>query len=236
MKPELVTIPKIRLTQLGVMVIFLCALSFSAGYCYRGPGKQEDVKKEEPPLKPARAAALRGRTVKDLDPDEIVKKPSARLSDKAAAKTPPPPSKVYTPPPQQTDPEPKTSPSAEKAKILKTLQKDLAPVQDPENTPAVGQKETKSAAVANSHPPEETKGAKYTVQVASFKSYKDAENLVKKLSSRNFPAYIRSVVIKGVKWHRVRVGEYHSLESAKRESTRMDRELKLKSMVMRRDS
>ncbi len=62
-------------------------------------------------------------------------------------------------------------------------------------------------------------GKNITVQVASFKESKDAENLVARLKGKGYPAYVAPAVVfgKGV-YYRVRVGSFES--RAKASSTR----------------
>lgn len=56
---------------------------------------------------------------------------------------------------------------------------------------------------------ENSKG-QYTIQVASYRVYKNAENLRKKLRIQNYPAYIIKANVQGEMYYRVRLGSFEN--------------------------
>ncbi len=66
-----------------------------------------------------------------------------------------------------------------------------------------------------------TKRGPYLLQVASFKSYPDAEQTKAKLALLGIVAQVQSVNVDGQAWHRVRVGPYDS----SRQTDRIKRQL-----------
>jgi cell division septation protein DedD len=89
---------------------------------------------------------------------------------------------------------------------------------------------------------EETKPAKekkvrkgrYTIQVASLKSDKSALKLVGRLEKKGYDAYfiVTNLKDKGV-WYRVRVGNYHKKDDAKKDIKNIEKAIKMKGMVVR---
>ena len=55
------------------------------------------------------------------------------------------------------------------------------------------------------------------------------------LKKNDYPSYIKSVVIRGKSWNRVRVGSYESIDKARKVAAKIDKENNLKSMVVRDD-
>jgi cell division septation protein DedD len=57
---------------------------------------------------------------------------------------------------------------------------------------------------------------KYTVQVGSFQSEKEAKKLVEALKSRGYPVFIKQIEISGKgTWYRVRIGTFKTRQEAK---------------------
>ncbi|MDH5508958.1 MAG: SPOR domain-containing protein [Nitrospinota bacterium] len=205
MKPELVTIQKIRLIQLGAVALVVCVLSFIIGYYYHGSGdgETEAPSRVETAKEPQRGNE--GPIIKLIGPDpekreaeigEDTEAPVTRLS-------PPPPKKASVPPKQ---------PAAMKPAV--------EPIAAPPPTPAPKE-------------PKASTNRKYTVQVASFQKMEDANRLMESLKKSKYPSYIKTVVIKGKRWNRVRVGSYESIEKARKVSLQIEKQNKLKTMVVR---
>jgi len=56
----------------------------------------------------------------------------------------------------------------------------------------------------------------YTIQVASSQSEEKALALVNRLKTKDYPAYIEEMELKGKKWYRVRVGSFRNRIDAQR--------------------
>jgi cell division protein FtsN len=54
----------------------------------------------------------------------------------------------------------------------------------------------------------------YTVQVASYPEFKDAEKMAADLHKKGYPAFIFKAEIKGQTWHRVSIGGYRTKKEA----------------------
>ena len=113
--------------------------------------------------------------------------------------------KAVSPKPQETTPQKPTSAKdvsqkagAQKTQPGKTAQKDA-----PTKKKVAAVKQTSST------------GPIYTIQAASVKNAKDADQLIQKLKKSGYPAYraIGKVQGKGI-WFRVRIGEYKSKSEA----------------------
>ncbi|MGB5850643.1 MAG: SPOR domain-containing protein, partial [Ignavibacteriaceae bacterium] len=55
----------------------------------------------------------------------------------------------------------------------------------------------------------------YIVQVAAFRKKNSAENEAAKYIAKGYNAFLEEAIIDGVTWHRVRVGNFDTLEKAK---------------------
>jgi cell division septation protein DedD len=75
----------------------------------------------------------------------------------------------------------------------------------------------------------------YTVQVSSFRSIEQANDMKGRLSKKGYVAYVQSVDLsdKGT-WHRVRVGNYHDKEGAERVANDLRSRESLPATVMKR--
>ena len=56
---------------------------------------------------------------------------------------------------------------------------------------------------------------KYVVQVASFRKKNSAEKVAAKYIVNGYNSFLEEAIIDGVTWHRVRVGNFDTLEKAK---------------------
>lgn len=94
--------------------------------------------------------------------------------------------------------------------------------------PKKPEKPKKKAAVAK-------KKGKYTVQIASLKSDKAALKLKSKLQKKGYDdAYFVATNIKGKGvWYRVRVGNYSTMEKAKKAVKSLEKSVRMKGMVVK---
>ena len=226
MRPELVTIQKVRFFQLGAAALGVCILSFYAGYCYRGPGPAltqstpQDSQTQAPPAEEAP-----NRVITRVDPEKIRERAAEELPTLNQPEEPRVErvfEKASTPPPAKTPPAPKTkaAPSAPPPALAEKPAEAPAPAKAP---PAPKEKPTPSG------------DPKFTVQVASFKDSRDADKMVDSLVRDNYSAYTRTVVIKGEKWYRVRVGAYPTASEARKTSIKLNAEKRTKSLVLKYD-
>ena len=73
---------------------------------------------------------------------------------------------------------------------------------------------------------------KLTIQVGSFKYKKEALALVRKLGKKGYRAYVVPFKLKGETWSRVRVGVFDSTVSAKKIARKLERDLKLPTLLV----
>lgn len=116
--------------------------------------------------------------------------------------------------PQTTDPEPvpvKTSKKAATFKASATARDDVAEKKPAPAAPPEGKSPEKKAPA-----PASGTGGEYTIQVAAFKSFKDAVTQTAVLDEKGFTAMRTSKKIDGVTWYRVRVGAFATRDAAHR--------------------
>ncbi len=209
------------------VIFFLCAWMFVLGILVgRGTApvkfdiaaieKKIEASKKDDPGKPGKVPAHKdSATLKDKtklefyealkENSEDTKIPALQQPKIIKQKIEKPAPKAVSPKPPETTPQKPTSgkavsqkAGAQKSQALKTSQKD-APTK--EKVAAV--KQTSST------------GPVYTIQAASLKNAKDADQLIQKLKKSGYPAYraIGKVPGKGI-WFRVRIGEYKSKSEA----------------------
>lgn len=112
--------------------------------------------------------------------------------------------------------------------------KKAAPVPAPV---AKTQKKAKPAStkVATARKPKAAEPAdegKYTIQISSFLERDQAQNLVRWLRERKYPAFLTSVEIPGKgTWHRVRVGRFTTKEIATRYQKELETQIHLRGFV-----
>jgi cell division septation protein DedD len=132
---------------------------------------------------------------------------------------------------QKTKPaiQPKASASISKKPAPKTAAKKVQP-QKP--APKTKKKEQKKVSTADTKKPTAPTGPVYTVQAASFKKAKDADQLVARLKQKGFPAYrtLGKVPQKGI-WFRIRIGKYNSRAEAKKTLNKL-KKLGLKPIIV----
>ncbi len=114
----------------------------------------------------------------------------------------------------------------------KDLESDQkSPAKKPETETAAKQSEEKTVATVTR---EKSPGPVYTIQAASVKNAKDADQLVARLKKEGYPAYrtIGKVPQKGI-WFRVRIGEYNSKSEAAGTLSKL-KKLGLKPILVRK--
>ena len=209
------------------VIFFLCAWMFVLGILVgRGTApvkfdiaaieKKIEASKKDDPGKPGKvpahkdSAILKDKTKLEFyealkENSEDTKVPALQQPKIIKQKIEKPTPKAVSPKPAETTPQKPTSGKAvsqkagsQKSQPVKTSQKD-APTR--EKVAAV--KQTSST------------GPIYTIQAASVKVAKDADQLIQKLKKSGYPAYraIGKVPGKGI-WFRVRIGEYKSKSEA----------------------
>ena len=209
------------------VIFFLCAWMFVLGILVgRGTApvkfdiaaieKKIEASKKDDPGKPEKVPAHKdSATLKDKtklefyealkENSEDTKVPALQQPKIIKQKIEKPAPKAVSPKPPETTPKKPTSTksvsqktTAQKSQPVKTSQKD-APTK--EKVAAV--KKTAAA------------GPVYTIQAASVKVAKDADQLIEKLKKSGYPAYraIGKIPGKGI-WFRVRIGEYKSKSEA----------------------
>jgi len=209
------------------VIFFLCAWMFVLGILVgRGTApvkfdiaaieKKIEASKKDDPGKPGKvpdhkdSAFLKDKTKLEFyealkENSEDTKVPALQQPKIIKQKIEKPTPKAVSPKPAETTPQKPTSGKAvsqkagsQKSQPVKTSQKD-APTR--EKVAAV--KQTSST------------GPIYTIQAASVKVAKDADQLIQKLKKSGYPAYraIGKVPGKGI-WFRVRIGEYKSKSEA----------------------
>lgn len=82
-------------------------------------------------------------------------------------------------------------------------------------------------------PPVSQEG-KYTIQIASFLEREQAQNLVRWLRERGYPAFMITAEIEGRgTWHRVRVGRFPSKEEANTYQKQLEKKIHLRGFIAR---
>lgn len=187
------------------------------------PGQQENVPADKD------SDALKDKTKLEFyealkENSEDTKVPVLEKAEVIQQKIQPPAKETVSPKPPETTPQepapakpvsPKTG--SQKSEAVKPSQKDAAP-------------EQKAAAVEKTP----ASGPLYTIQAASVKNEKDADQLVQKLKESGYPAYraIGKVPGKGI-WFRVRIGEYNSKIEARRTLDKL-KKLGLKPILLKK--
>ena len=135
----------------------------------------------------------------------------------------------------QPEAEPKSQPPSEPGKVAP------APPAEPEKpVPAAKtQKKTKTApakvATKKTKSAEADEG-KYTIQISSFLERDQAQNLVRWLRERKYPAFLTTSEIPGKgTWHRVRVGRFTTKEAAARYQKELENQIHLRGFVAQVD-
>jgi cell division protein FtsN len=130
--------------------------------------------------------------------------------------------------------QPKTSGTTSKQPAPKAVAKKVQPQKATPQKSALKtkEKEQKKVSAAGKKSTAPT-GAVYTVQAASFKKAKDADQLVARLKQKGFPAYrtLGKVPQKGI-WFRIRIGKYNSRTEANKTLNRL-KKLGFKPIVVK---
>lgn len=75
---------------------------------------------------------------------------------------------------------------------------------------------------------------KYTVQIASYASEKEAETHARNLASKGFPAFYLPAEVKGKTWYRVSVGSFSAREQAVEFKTQLLQQAKINSAIVQK--
>lgn len=123
--------------------------------------------------------------------------------------------------------QPKPSDTTSKKPAPKVVAKKVQPQKSVPKTKEKTQKKVTTAGTKKST------GPVYTVQAASVKKAKDADQLVARLKQKGFPAYrtLGKVPQKGI-WFRIRIGKYNSRTEAKKTLNKL-KKLGLKPIIVK---
>ncbi len=169
------------------------------------------AKKVSPPLVTEEMKAP--VVVPEKAPGEIPEKPSIELPEKSIEEKPLPAPKTVPP---------KEAPTKSAAKKPKPATK--APTKPKATKP----KETKAKKVSKTHP-------FFTLQVASFRSPREAQRYARMLGDRGYEAFVKRVNLpkKGV-WYRVYVGRFKTFQEAKDFGRVLQKKEKIKTFYITR--
>lgn len=220
---------KVTLTGKQVVALIACivaiaVLSLMTGYISGRMFNKETIEIEKEPE--ATKGMFGGLSPMHLDPDDVEKETtfdqpvvdSFSFHEKLGKETDP-----------ANKPLPKSSvPVESKKQETATFKK-----QAPQKTTKTARKLSKPKLAKRSLAASKNAGVKkLTIQVGSFKLRKEAHALVRKLGKNGFRAYVVPFKFKGETWSRVRVGVFDSAISAKKTARKLERELKLPTLLV----
>jgi len=78
------------------------------------------------------------------------------------------------------------------------------------------------------------KNVEYTIQVAAYKTLKEAESHSEKLKQNGLPAFALQASVKGATWYKVNIGSFEDLRSAKRYDRRLKKEGSISASFIRK--
>ncbi len=153
--------------------------------------------------------------VPEKAPGETPEKPSIELPEKPVEKEPLPTPKVLPAPPKEV-------------LTKSTVKKPKPAAKAPTRPKATKPKETKPKQVSKSHP-------FFTLQVASFRSPREAQRYARMLGDRGYEAFVKRVNLpkKGV-WYRVYVGRFKTFQEAKDFGRVLQKKEKIKTFYITR--
>ena len=209
------------------LILFLCAWMFVLGVLVGrgtapvkfdiaalekkiGAPKKDDLAQQK--KKPAQKGAVSVKDKTELDFYEVLeenkvdtKVPALQKPKAVERKIEKPAEKTVSPKPPKATPPKRAPAKTDSQKAAPSKSKPVATSQKKKSTTG------KVAAIEKTHAP----GPIYTIQAASVKDAKDADQLVQKLKKSGYPAYraIGKIPGKGI-WFRVRIGEYKSKSEA----------------------
>lgn len=125
--------------------------------------------------------------------------------------------KAEAPAKKEVKPEVKKASESEPVKEVKKENGTAKKALKPERTEPKRKIETVEAKAVKKKAPEAVKAAAlkpWAINVASFPSLMDAQNLVARLKAAKFNAYITEFKKEGIKWYRVRVGFFTTKDEA----------------------
>jgi len=139
-------------------------------------------------------------------------------------------------PPASVSARPATKPVRSEAKAVDAAKPPQRPseARKPE-TPAAAESPARERAEGSpAASPGDAGGARFTVQVGSFKARAQAEALRAKLAETGQDAYVSEVEVAGVAQYRVRVGSFTTREAARDAATRLAGERRMTTYVTTR--
>jgi cell division septation protein DedD len=112
--------------------------------------------------------------------------------------------------------------------------KKTKPVTEPVKTAdAVIQKFKENTQKKKSITPAPSKN-KYTIQLASYTTIKEAQNHLQALKKKKIQAYVEKTTINGTVWHRVRTGSFETLDQARQFNQRFKKK-KMDTLIIKLD-
>ena len=245
-KKPFIVLTRRKIASWVFVIFFLCAWMFILGILVgRGTApvkfdiaaieKKIEASKKDDPGKPVKKPAQRDpAALKDKTKLEFYEALKENSEDTKVPVLPKPKiikQKIEKPDPKTGSPKPPETapqkPASDKAVSKKTgEQKTAPPITPKKETPA----KPKADAGKKTSPP----GPIYTIQAASVKNAKDADQLIAKLKKSGYPAYraIGKVPGKGI-WFRIRIGEYDSKVEARRTLDKL-KKLGLKPILVKK--
>ncbi|MDD2316858.1 MAG: SPOR domain-containing protein [Desulfobacterales bacterium] len=225
----------LQLTGRGVAGLFLVIFGISGWMFWLGlqVGMENapvrfDIAKLEKELASLRDAVDRGKQkIFNSSPEasaqrpelkfyEILKDPkpdAVQIQVEANNLKPEPPeiAKVPKPPPPEIAKAPKPPPAAVAKPALETVRQVPA-----QQTPSVS-----------------ASGMSYTIQVASLRTFEDADQMVKRLQKKGYPSFQTAIDIAGKgRWYRVRVGSFKDRTEAQKTMERLKND-KFQTMLVK---
>ncbi len=211
--------------QLGLLVGCVAAIALLAFLMGYGSGKVYNKKVSSPQETTAADTDSGVPPRKQIDPGAVKMETSAAVpavdrftfSEKLQHETAPATASL----PTGSAPEPPQKPESKRAPTPPAPEKPVAV------------KKSKPARKKAASPAERgVKSKKITIQVGSFKSRKDADALVSRLSKDNYNAYVTLFNLKGSTWYRVRVGVYETAAIANRVAAKLEHDHHLPVLIV----
>ena len=214
----------LQLTRRGVAGLFLAVFGISGWMFWLGlqVGMENapvrfDIAKLEKELASLREAVDRGKQkLFNAAPEASIQRPELKFYE--ILKDPKPDAVQIQVEANNLKPEP--------PEISKALEPPPAAVEKPAlaTVPPVPAQQAPSIASA---------GMTYTVQVASLRTFEDADQMVKRLQKKGYPSFQTAIDIAGKgRWYRVRVGYYKDKTEAQKTMERLKND-KFQTMLVR---
>ncbi len=227
-------------------IVAIVILTFLAGYLSGKIYNEPD----EAPLNDSNAPLELLATGQDptlLDPDKVIKETEPPLSGEDSFTFHNKLDKETVP---ATEPLPKAKASPEppvvKPAPAKAIKKPEVQEKSVEKQPAEPVKETQK--VVKKKPvvkepvktgkriaepkPKQTKEKRYSIQIGSYKTLQEAEEMARKLNQDSLGAYITQADVKGAIWNRVRVGTHESRSQALQTANMLETKYNLPTLLV----